>query len=352
MYALKMLTLTSFLNVPNLKANFLASPPLVVAYAITGTMLRDLMTEPLGKGKDGKQRFMRGLEQAPDGEYLTDRLTTEAEKIIAANQDKPFFLYLSTHDIHVPRAPDPQFRGKSEIGLRGDALTQFDWTVGQVLAKLDELKLTDNTLVILSSDNGGVFDNNGPDWEHGVGSPEARDNKMTWMGHNCNGALRGGKSSIYEGGTRVPFITRWPGRIQPGVSDALISQVDLLGSMAALTGQSLAKADAPDSLNCLPALLGEKQGTDCRDHLIERGSHLGPLGLRKGSWKYIASQTKVPKSGKAKDGANATKVVAGELYDLAADLGETNNVAAQHPEIVAAMSAQLEALKSAGRTRP
>ena len=285
-------------------------------------------------------------------EKIAAVLVEKSCAFIAQQKDKPFFLYLSTHDIHVPRAPDPQFRGKSEIGLRGDALTQFDWTVGQVLAKLDELKLTDNTLVILSSDNGGVFDNNGPDWEHGVGSPEARDNKMSWMGHNCNGALRGGKSSIYEGGTRVPFITRWPGRIKPGVSDALISQVDLLGSMAALTGQSLAKADAPDSLNCLPALLGEKQGTDCRDQLIERGSHLGPLGLRKGSWKYIASQTKAPKSGKAKDGAAATKVVAGELYDLAADLGETNNVAAQHPEIVAAMSAQLEALNKEGRTRP
>ena len=123
---------------------------------------------------------------------------------IEQHKDQRFFLEVATHNIHVPRVPNPKFRGDSQCGVRGDTIVEFDWTVGQVLDTLDRLKLADNTLVIVTSDNGGVLDNNGPDAEHGIGSPEANN------GHVFNGVLRGTKGTIWEGGTRLPFIARWP----------------------------------------------------------------------------------------------------------------------------------------------
>src|SRR5207253_853136 len=144
------------------------------------------------------------------------------------------------HNIHVPRVPNARFKGKSECGVRGDAIVEFDWMVGQVLDKLDALGLAENTLVVLTSDNGGVNDDNGPDKVHGIGDPDATN------GHKPNGVLRGTKGTVFEGGTRVPFAVRWPGRVQPGTSAALVSQMDLLASLAALTGQRVPAGQAPD----------------------------------------------------------------------------------------------------------
>ena len=142
-----------------------------------------------------------------------------------------------------------------------------------MLAALDRLNLTDTTLVMLTSDNGGTIDTNGPDT---VNSGTVETNQ----GHLLNGVLRGGKGSPYEGGTRVPFIVRRPGRFQPGVSGELICHVDILASMAALTGQSLPEAAGPDNFNVLPALRGEKLKKPCRDHLVEQGD---VLALRQGN---------------------------------------------------------------------
>src|SRR5512137_1680519 len=152
---------------------------------------------------------------------IADTLARKAVAFIERNKDKPFFLFFSTHDIHVPRVPNARFKGTSQAGVRGDTVHSFDWTVGQVLATLDRLKLAENTLVILTSDNGGVLDANGPDIEHG-GTPETNN------GHPHNGSLRAGKGSPYEGGTRVPFIVRWPGHSQRGVSAELVCHIDLL----------------------------------------------------------------------------------------------------------------------------
>jgi arylsulfatase A-like enzyme len=152
-------------------------------------------------------------------------------------------------------------------------------------------------------------------------------------GHSPAGPLKGGKYSPYEGGTRVPFIVRWPARVKPGESDALVSQTDLLSSLAALTGQSLRTEAAPDSFNVLPALIGEsKKG---RETLIEQAR---VNAVRKGPWKLI------PKS-------NAQQP-APELYDLASDLGETKNVAAAHPELVTELQAILDKARASERTRP
>ena len=245
-------------------------------------------------------------------------------EFIEKNKGSRFFLYLATHNIHVPRVPNPRFAGTSDCGVRGDAIAEFDWIVGQVLDKLDALGLAETTLVFLSSDNGGVNDNNGPDAVHGIGDPDATN------GHAPNGALRGFKGSVWEGGTRVPFLVRWPARVKPGVSGALVSQVDLLASLAALTGQAIPDGEAPDSRDHLAALLG----TDVvgRTTLLEQSNGGAPFGFRHGPWKLL------PRGGGKQDGGGPG------LYNLAEDLGETNNLAAAQPARVAAMTAELAAI--------
>lgn len=254
-------------------------------------------------------------------EEISHVIANRSADFIAKNKNKPFFLFMSTHNIHVPRVPNPMFVGKSNCGVRGDAIVEFDWMVGRVLDQLDESGLAKNTLVILTGDNGGINDNNGPDAKHGIGDPDATN------GHKPNGVLRGTKSTVWEGGTRVPFIVRWPAKVKPGNSDALMSQLDLLASLAALTGREVPTGQARDSENLLAALLGsEAKG---REFLVEQSNGGAPFGFRHGSWKLL------PKGG----GKGGTDEPA--LYNLAEDLGESNNLAGAHPERVAAMMAKL-----------
>ena len=250
-------------------------------------------------------------------EDMADVLTQQATEFIDAHREGPFFLYFATHDAHVPRVPHARFRGTSGCGVRGDVIQELDWCVGQVLAKLDEHGLADDTLVIFTSDNGPVIDDGYAD-----GAVEDLN------GHQPAGALRGAKYSPYEGGTRVPWLARWPARIKPGKSDALVCQVDLLASLAALTGQKLPEDAGQDSVNVLPALLGESPKG--RDVLIEQA---GKLSIRKGSWKYISP------------GPKAKPSAPGELYNLADDLAETRNLAADKPEIVAELRETLAKIR-------
>lgn len=272
-------------------------------------------------------------------DMIADTLAEKSIKFIEDNRSKPFFLYLATHDIHVPRVPHSRFRGTSEAGIRGDAVHSFDWTLGRVLDALDRLKLADDTLVIVTSDNGGVLDTNGP--TDRVNSGDEKTNN----GHAHNGVLRGNKGSAYEGGTRVPFIARWPGHIKPGTSNALISHIDMLATLASLTRQPLAAADAPDSQDILPALLEGKAG---RTTLVEHGN---VLALRSGDWKYLVVG---PGPGAGKKNQEKAKAKGGrkpELYDLGKDLSETTNVAEQNPETVAKLAKQLAEIQAAGRSR-
>ena len=254
-------------------------------------------------------------------EDLATTFTSEAQKFIERQSpQKPFFLYFATHNNHVPRAPDPRFVGKTPLGARGDAVVEFDWMVGQVLDTLDRLKLSRNTLVILSSDNGPVLDDGYQD------GAVALNRKYD---HKPAGPFRGGKNDVTEGGTRVPFIVRWPGQVRAGrVSNALVSQVDLLASLAALTGQPFDASRAPDSSNQLAALLGlDPKG---RDELTEL-SFRQVIGLRSGSWKFIP-------------GGNGPQT---QLYDLSTDVGETRNLAASNPAKTAELQARLEEIASA-----
>lgn len=267
-------------------------------------------------------------------EDMADVITGRAVRFIEQNRDRRFFLYFAFHDIHVPRMPHPRFVGRTPMGPRGDAIVQADWCTGEVLSTLERLGLTDRTLVIFTSDNGPVVDDG------------YQDQAVERLGtHRPAGPLRGGKYSRFEGGTRVPFLVRWPGRVRPGVSAALIGQVDLLASLARLTKQPLPPDAGPDSYDVLPALLGDSPVG--RDHLIE---HAGTLALREGHWKYLppAGGAKILRSVNIETGASEIP----QLYDLDRDVGETHNVAADYPDRVQAMDARLGELQSAGGSRP
>lgn len=266
-------------------------------------------------------------------EDMADCFTERAVQFLRQHRRERTFLFFSTHDIHVPRAPHPRFVGKTDLGPRGDAIVQFDACVGRLLDELEALELTADTLVILTSDNGPVVND---------GYRDAAEERLG--AHRPAGPWRGGKYSAFEGGTRVPFVVRWPGRVSVGSSAALVGQVDLLHSLAKLVGVSLPEGAAPDSLDQLGALLGAD--TVGRDHLVEQA---GSLALRIGQWKFVL----------ASQGARfdaATKIELGnapedQLYDLAADPGETKDLAKAAPERAAAMRARLLALRAAGRSR-
>ncbi len=282
--------------------------------------------------------YMKGGKSALwTDEFIADSITSKAVAFIERSKDKPFFLYFGTNDIHVPRWPHPQFVGKSGMGPRGDAILQFDWSVGQVLDALERNGLTKNTIVILTSDNGPVVDDGYKDQ-----AVELLGNHKPW------GPLRGGKYSSFDAGTRVPFIVSWPGGgVAKGKdSPALISQVDTYATFAALTGQKITGDDASDSFNQLKAWLGKD--AKGREYAMEQG--VPALSVIEGDWKYI-----VPSQGAAY--WSDTRIESGsspdpQLYNLAEDIGERNNVAAEHPDKVEKLAALIEKVKATPKTRP
>jgi arylsulfatase A-like enzyme len=261
-------------------------------------------------------------------EDMADVITRKAVTFIEQNRERPFFLFFSTHDIHVPRAPHARFVGKSGLGPRGDAILEFDWSVGEILAALDRHDLAKDTLVILSSDNGPVVDDG------------YQDEAVTRLGdHQPSGPLRGGKYSSFEGGTRVPLVVRWPAEVKPGVSAALVCQIDLLSSLAKLNSQTV--ANPCDSVDVLPALLGTSPVG--REELVE---HARVLSLREGFWKYIEPTTgpKIQKNTNTELGGDSD----GQLFNLASDLGERRDLAAEHPGRVLRMQERLQQIHSPG----
>ncbi len=252
-------------------------------------------------------------------ENIADSITVHAIDFIKRHKDEPFFMYFATNDVHVPRFPHERFRNKNKMGLRGDAIAQFDWSVGQLLQTLDELGLTRNTLIILSSDNGPVVDD---------GYDDRAEELLN--GHTPTGNLRGGKYSAFEGGTRIPVIVHWPEIIQkPAVSDALILQIDWLASFASLVNARMPKGSAPDSYNRLATLLGQDH-TD-RPWVIEQAAN-HTLSVRTKNWKYIEGSEGAPMitwGPKIETGYLGTP----QLYDMQ-QIGEQENVAAKYPEKV------------------
>jgi len=281
--------------------------------------------------------YMRGGTQALwIDEFIADSITSKAVAFIERSKDKPFFLYFGTNDIHVPRWPHPQFAGKTGMGPRGDAILQFDWTIGQVLDALERNGLTDNTIVIISSDNGPVIDDG------------YQDQAVELLGdHKPWGPLRGGKYSAFEAGTRVPFIVSWPkGGVAKGRdSHALVSHLDMFASFAALVGQPLDDDAAPDSFDQLKAWLGnDHQG---REYVIEQS---GTLSVIEGDWKYIAPSNR-DNPYIANTNTETGTITQPQLYNLKDDIGERNNIAAEYPDKVEKLAAIIEKVKNTPKTR-
>jgi len=267
-------------------------------------------------------------------EHMADAITHKALDFIERNKDRPFFLYYSTHDIHVPRVPHPRFVGKSGMGPRGDAILEVDWATGEIMKKLESLGLTENTIVIFTSDNGPVIDDG------------YKDQAVELLGdHKAAGPLRGGKYSAFNAGTQVPFIISWPGRIKYGKSDALVSQVDFMASFAKMLGLELADNDAIDSFETMDELMGNSNNS--RDHFVHQGN--STMALIKGDWKYIVP-SKRPAYNKNTDietGADPEP----QLYNLKDDIGETDNLAKENPEMLKELEGLYKKINDDGRTR-
>lgn len=256
-------------------------------------------------------------------ENIADSITAHALRFIREHQHEPFFLYLATNDIHVPRFPHPRFRGKSGMGLRGDAIVQMDWTVGEVTRELRQLGLADSTLIILTSDNGPVVDDGYAD----------RAEELL-HGHRPAGPFRGNKYSSFEGGTAVPLIVSWPGVVaEGGTSHALVSQIDFMASMAALVDGVQPKGSDPDGRDALDALLG--RDSVGRDYVIEE-SNTHVLSIRTPRWKYIepSNGPKMIQWGPKVETGNSPVP---QLFDLSRNVWEKTNVADKHPDVVADM---------------
>jgi len=270
--------------------------------------------------------FMKGGENAKwVDEDMGDEFLGKAQEYVKQHKDGPFFLYYAFQQPHVPRTPHPRFVGSSGMGPRGDVIVEADWCVGEFIKTLEEEGLLENTLIVFTSDNGPVV-NDG-----------YYDDAVERLGdHKPWGPLRGGKYSLFEAGTRVPFITYWKGRIEPTVSSAVVCQVDFLSSLAALVGS---EATARDSQDLLAAFLGEsEQGRG--ELIIEASSR---TALRQGDWVMIPPH----------DGPEVNKMVNIELgnskgyqlYNLKDDLGQQNNLADEIPEKLKGMVAVYEAIR-------
>lgn len=264
-------------------------------------------------------------------ENIADSITAHAINFIKKNgKDQPFFMYYATNDVHVPRFPHDRFRGKNKMGLRGDAIAQFDWCVGQLLATLEEMDILDNTIIILSSDNGPVL-NDGYD-DHA---------EELLNGHSPTGELRGSKYSLYEGGTRVPFIVHWPdGKLNKGVNNTILSQIDLVASFAGFLGVAIPKGSAPDSFNRMDNWLG--RDTTNRPWIIEQG-YDHTLAIRTPEWKYVEASTfpkMKPRGAYVETGCAPVQ----QLFNMKA-VYEDKNVASENPEETGKLHLLLELIR-------
>lgn len=273
------------------------------------------------------------------------------EEVATQRPGKPFFLYFTLTSPHFPVVPDPAFLGKSQAGEYGDFVVQTDAVVGQVLEALQRTGVADQTLVIFTSDNGPEVT--------GEVKPGVYD-RLRQYGHASSGPLRGAKRDLWEGGHRVPFLARWPGKIPPGtVSDETICHVDLLATVARVLGVSLPEQAGEDSFDILPALLGQPLQHSLRPCTIHHSAS-GRWAIRQGDWVLIDAPTGDDNGGPQRRGEPTwlkeqrgyqEHDQPGELYNLRQDLAQRHNLYAQEPQRVAAMKALLEQVRQANRSR-
>jgi Arylsulfatase A and related enzymes len=278
----------------------------------------------------GRIGYMTGGRTARwSDEEMSLTFLQKARDFIEENKSRPFFLYYALAEPHVPRMPATIFKGKSGLGFRGDAILQLDWIVGEIMKQVEYAGITQNTIIIFSSDNGPAL-NDG-----------YMDGAVTQQnGHTPWGAMRGGKYSAYEAGTRVPFILSWPGKVKPNVSDALVCQIDFMASFASLLKQNV-PAEAFDSENILNALLGKSNKG--RSTLVTQG---GALSVIHGDWKLITPNPVPVKLYEALTNIEIGNSDKPQLYNLKEDIGERNNLAEQYPGKVKELENLLEGIKN------
>ena len=310
----------------------------------TGRHNPELLKMKYSHGHDGaiingvsRIGHMRGGRSALwDDETMADVFLHKAIDFVVDNRDGPFFLYYAFHQPHVPRLPGARFQGATTLGPRGDVIVELDACVGKMLDVLERLGIQENTIVIFSSDNGPVLDDGYED--------RAEELKGS---HRPAGPLRGGKYSMFDGGTRVPFIVSWPGTVEAGESDAFVSHMDFYASFAAMTNQRLNSDEAPDSLDVLAALLGQSHRG--RDELVVEGTQTKTV-LRRKEWVYIP-----PHEGPAVNVNTHTELGNSpepQLYDLSLDIGQIRNLAAERGDMVRALSVRLDEIHRSKQTRP
>jgi len=256
---------------------------------------------------------------------FTNRAVKYIERCVENTPDTPFFVYLPLSVPHIPWLPPDFVKGKSKAGPRGDQVVLFDWSVGQIAEALEELGIAENTLLMVTSDNGP---------REGVN------------GHKSAGDLRGYKGSIWEGGHRVPFIARWPGKIEvASTSDEVVCLTDLIATCTAIIGAELPDDAGQDSVNILPVLLGQKLQGPIREATVHHSGG-GVFAIRQGTWKLIVGSKGSGADRRPRHGAK------GQLYDLLRDPGEQLNLWDGKPEVVQRLTELLEKYKQQGQSRP
>lgn len=287
-----------------------------------------------------------GIEKMWDENRITETLTAKAVEWLKQESDKPFLLYFAHTAIHRPIAPNPKFTG-SPYGPYGDFIHELDWSVGEVLKTLEETGHADDTLVIFTSDNGGVAVEGLAD-EIGVAHK---------AGLSVNGALRGGKHDIWEGGFRVPFIVRWPGHVPEGTtSDAIVAATDITATVAGLLGVRLGPGQVEDGFDARPAFFEAEAAGPVRDAVILQDAH-ATYAIREGDWKLVERTTKPAVEPRNRNAARRqarenAEPKRDELFNLASDPGETQDVSDQHPKIVERLRQRLIQSRDRGFTRP
>ena len=247
---------------------------------------------------------------------------------------KPFFIYIPLNAPHTPIVPTKEFQGSSGISPYADFVKQVDFDVGRLLTSLEKQGLTENTLVVFTADNGC--------------STAADIPELQKAGHEPSYIYRGNKADLYEGGHRVPFLVRWPAKVKPAVSAALIGQFDFLATFAEITGATVPAGMGEDSVSFLPVLLGARESV--RQGIVSQSIN-GSFAIREGNWKLLLSAGSAGWSS-PKPGPEEAGLPSVQLYDLSKDPGERKNLQAEFPERVASMKAELEKLIARGRSTP
>ena len=277
--------------------------------------------------------FYTGGEKARfRDEDLADTWVQESIAWIEANKAQPFFLFLASHDLHVPRTPHERFQGATKMGSRGDAIVEFDWCVGEITKTIERLGLAENTLIIVCSDNGPVLDDG------------YQDSAVELVGdHQPAGPWRGGKGSVFEGGTRTPFIASWQGRIAPAaISDRPITTLDLGVTLSSLVGAQLPVGAFRDAFDLSDTLLNTS-AAEGRPFVIQQDNGGRNLGLRMGDWKLIRQRSS--------NGKESAKPLQDQLFNLVSDPGEAQDLSVTHRDDLKRLQTKLDEVLAAGEAR-